>query len=189
MKALKFTILLILFCQLFYCSSTSSQPNDYLIDSTRLGNINLCKEIKELVGQFKSMKDTILEGDEEGVSWIGKKISLTPGEWILVEASWLDSTKICRISTNSKRYKTTNGYKIGDMVSKMKQNNENLSFYESYPGFGLKSKQMNFGFTIEAAYSEAFCKEIQSGQNMLNFQKFINDKATIQTIVISCECE
>jgi len=86
-----------------------------------------------------------------------KKIN-SDSEWILLEASWIDSSKIWRISTNSKKYTTENGYRIGDNVAKIKQNHDKISYDVSEQGFGIKSHLISFGFSIEEKYLMIFIK-------------------------------
>jgi hypothetical protein len=122
--------------------------NDYVVDSERMGDICLCDNISDVIKRFKSVENMTFEGDE-GVPWIGKKIKLSEKEWISIEASCIDSTRIWRISTNSRKYVTTNGYRIGDKIAKIKQDHEEISYYESEAGFELKSHLINFGFSME----------------------------------------
>jgi hypothetical protein len=179
---------LVLFIIGLVSSSLSSKQNDHVIDVHRMGDIRLCDNISEVAKRYKSVEKKSFEGDE-GVSWTGKKVKLSDGEWILLEASWIDSTKIWRISTNSKKYITVNGFRIGDNVAKIKQNQDKISYDESEQGFELQSHLISFGFTIEEKYTNDFYKKLSECNNCLDFQKFINDNATITEIIISGDCK
>ena len=180
-------ILILFIIGLVSCSLTSKQ-NDHVIDVHRMGDIRLCDNISDVAKRFKFVENMSLEGDE-GVSWTGKKIKLSDSEWILLEASWIDSSKIWRISTNSKKYTTENGYRIGDNVAKIKQNHDKISYDVSEQGFGIKSHLISFGFSIEEKYTNDFYKKLSECNNCLDFQKFINDNATITEIIISGDCK
>jgi hypothetical protein len=172
---------------LLSCTSINKE-NDYVIDSKRVGDIKLCDNISSVINQYKTYKDTSFSGDEEGVTWKGKKIALSDTKWILIEASWIDSTKIWRISTNADKYKTINGYRVGDKISKIKKNRDEISYYESEAGFELKSKLLNFGFSIDSKYTDDFYKKVNDCNNCSDYIKYINDNAAITVIIISGDC-
>jgi hypothetical protein len=181
------TTLILFIIGLVSCSLMSKQ-NDHVIDVHRMGDIRLCDNISDVAKQFKSIENLSFEGDE-GVTWTGKKVKLSDKEWILLESSWIDSSKIWRISTNSTKYTTENGYRIGDNVAKIKQNHDEILYNESEQGFELKSHSIRFGFSIEEKYTDDFYKKISDCNNCLDFQKFINDNATITEIIISGDCK
>ena len=172
----------------FLSFNSIDRGNDYLIDSTKMGDIKLCDNISSIIKRYKTCTDTIFSGDEEGVTWKGKKVVLSDNYWILIEASWIDSTKIWRISTNSPNYQTINGYRVGDSISKIKQNHDDISYYESETGFELKSKPISFGFSIDSKYTDDFYKKVNECNNCPDYLKFINDNATITEIIISGDC-
>jgi hypothetical protein len=172
----------------FLSCIANDRGNDYIIDSTRIGDIKLCDNISSVLNRYKTYIDTSFTSDEEGVTWIGKKILLSDNYWILIESSWIDSTKIWRISTNSPKYQTINGYQIGDMVSKIKANHDDISFYESEAGFELKSKMISFGFSIDSKYTDDFYKKVVDCNNCPDYLKFIDDNAMITEIIISGDC-
>jgi hypothetical protein len=171
-------------------SRTNRSPvNDFIIDSTRIGEIRICNKISELSELFKSTSDTTLEGDEE-VSWKGKLINLPDDEWILVEASWIDSTSIWRITTNSKKYTTINGYKVGDHINKIKLQQDKIEYSENgVPAFEVKSKNVSFWVTIESKYSDDFYQRIEKQTTPIDNFEIIDSNSTIQTITISGSCK
>ncbi len=127
------------------------------------------------------------EGDE-GETWTGKKLILDNDEWIIVESSWLDSTLISRISTNSRKFKTINGYKVGDKISKIIANKDRISFYEDMQGFELISDKFQFGFMIEEEYSQKFYDQIREN-NPADFLKYIDSNASITEIILTSDCK
>jgi hypothetical protein len=171
---------------LFSCSIFKGQ-NDYVIDSTRMGDIKLCDKISKVVKKYTIDKHLRFEGDE-GVSWPEERISLNNNEWVLIEASWVDTTRIWRISTNSSKYTTVNGYKIGDNIQKLKKNHEDISYYESEMGFSLNSKSLSFGFSIESKPTDDFYKNVNKFQPGADYLKYLDDNATITEIIIAGDC-
>jgi len=164
----------------------NQDDNDYIIDNQRVGNIELCDSLSKVCKLYKNIKDSIFVGDED-VTWIGKEILLSENEWIIVEASWIDSTRIWRITTNSPKYRTKNGYGVGDKMSKLKQSQNEISYFdEGLSGFSLKSNSVNFMFSIENNFTNDFYEKISN--YCLDYKKFINDSASITSITIGEGC-
>lgn len=172
----------------FISCSFNQQENDFIIDSSRVGDIKLCDKISDIIKKYPNSIAMEFEGDE-GVTWKGQKILLAANEWILIEASWLDSTKIWRISTNSTKYSTVNGYKVGDKISKIKNNKDIISYYESEMGFQLESDKLNFGFELESKYMDDFYKKINDCNDCPDYMNLFSNEASIQNIIISGECK
>jgi hypothetical protein len=162
--------------------------NDFVIDSTRVGDIKLCDNISEIANKYQDTKPMEFEGDE-GVTWKGLKITLPDNEWIIIEASWIDQNRIWRISTNSKKYSTVNGYKVGDQILKLKKDQGKISYYESEVGFEFISDKLSFGFLIESKYTEDFYKKVKKCNGCSNYVEYLSDTATIQEIIISGACK
>ena len=175
------SISLLLSCALF------DKGNDYVIDSNRMGDIQLCDKISDIIKGYTNVKHMRFEGDE-GESWPGEKIMLDKKEWILIEASWIDTTRIWRISTNSPKYTTVNGYKIGDKILKLKQNHEDISYYESEKGFSLNSESLSFGFSIDSKSTDDFYMSVNKFQPGADYLKFLDDNSTITEIIIAGNC-
>lgn len=172
----------------FISCSIDKQSNDLSIDSKRIGDIQLCTKISELIKKYPNAKPMDFEGDE-GVTWKGFKITFSNQEWIIIEASWIDIDRIWRITTNSPKYTTINGYKVGDKISKIKKSGDRISYYESEMGFELQSDKLNFGFELENRYTESFYKKINACNNWPDYMNLIDDNASIQSITISGECK
>jgi hypothetical protein len=185
-KGIKIYLRIVLF-GLVSCSS-GKQENDFLIDSTKVGNIKLCDKISEVIKNYPHTETMNFEGDE-GVTWKGQKIILPNNEWIIIEASWVDSNRIWRISTNSTKYTTVNGYKVGDKISKIKKNKDKITYYESVIGFELQSDKLNFGFELQENYADSFYREIDKCNHCLDYINLIDNEARIQNIIIAGECK
>ena len=172
---------------LYSCNLSSS--DDSLIDSSRIGKIQICWNLANLQYIYKNILDTILSGDED-VSWKGKIIRLSSDEWLLAESSWIDSSRIWRISTNSKYFVTINGYRVGDYISKIKIQGDSIDYFEGeVQAFELKSKKINFCFTIESQYSNDFYKKSHIFKDRMDYFMAIDPNATIKTITISGSCK
>ena len=118
-KQINLFLIIALVC-LLSCS-IDKQSNDLSIDSKRIGDFQLCTKISDLIKKYPKAKPMDFEGDE-GATWKGFKITFPNQEWIIIEASWIDTDKIWRMTTNSSKYTTINGYKVGDKISKIKKN-------------------------------------------------------------------
>jgi hypothetical protein len=185
-KGIKFSCMMVLIG--FLSCSLKNQDNDFIIDSTRVGDIKLCDNISDVIIRYQNTKFMNFEGDE-GVTWKGLKIILPDNEWLLLEASWIDSNRIWRISTNSIKYTTVNGYKVGDTVEKLKKSQDKISYYESEMGFELTSKDLKFGFQIESKFTDKFYKKVNDCNNCSDYINYLEDNATIQEIIISGGCK
>jgi len=185
-KQIKFSLIIALIG--FLSCSIDKQSNDLTIDSKRIGDIQLCTKISDIVKKYPNAKPMDFEGDE-GATWEGFKITFPNRKWIIIEASWIDSDKIWRITTNSAKYTTINGYKIGDKISKIKKNGDKISYYESEMGFELQSNKLNFGFELKNKFMENFFRKVNDCNNCPDYMNLLDDNASIQSITISGECK
>ena len=186
-KTINFELLLLF--ALLVNSCRSDATNDYIIDSNKIGDIKLCGKISDLKKNYKNLKDTVFEGDE-GVTWKGYVVKLNANEIVIVETSWIDSTSIFAITTNSEKYKTLNGYHVGDKISNIIANNEKIEFFEGeFHSFQLISKEIKFWFTIEEEYSNEFYQKLKESNGRMTFPELCNKDATIITIGISGKCK
>ncbi len=180
-------ITIVILAALLSCSSFKAN-DDTAINSNGIGGIKLCDKISAILEKYPKAETINFEGDE-GAVWKGYKIMLPDKKWILVETSWEDSTRISRLTTNSPKFTTINGYRVGDMISKLKENHENISYSESEMGFEVISKGLNFGFAIEPEYTNEFYEKVSNGKVGASYLELIDNKATIQEITIAGSCK
>ena len=180
-------ITIVILAALLSCSGFKAN-DDKTINSNGIGGIKLCDKISSILEKYPKAEVMNFEGDE-GATWKGYKIMLPDKKWILVETSWEDSTRISRITTNSSKFTTINGYKVGDTIAKLKGNHENISYSESEMGFEVISKKLSFGFAIEPKYTKDFYEKVSSGKVGASYLDLLYNNATIQEITIAGGCK
>ncbi len=117
---------------------------DSTISIDGIGGVGLCQLMSAVHVRFPLARDTLMES--EGVRWPAKVVPLGGGQQILFEASWIDTTHVWRIGTNSPRYRTPRGYRVGMTLGDVRAKGEKLRFgyAEGYIVITLVSDQVDF---------------------------------------------
>ncbi len=106
-----------------YYSDKLKPKNDLEISEGGIGIINLGDSLSSIDRKFSDIKNRTITS--EGIEWDAKLISLENGEWILAESTTNDGL-ISRLHTNSKKFKTDSGIKLGDELATILKNKENV---------------------------------------------------------------
>lgn len=121
--------------------------NEFEITERGIGNLLLGDDFNSIKEKF--LKVDTLSMSSEGFNWPAKSIDLGNGEWILVESN--DGGKyISRIHTNSKKYKTTKGFYVGQIFDKIVKSGEKIGI------------EINEGFMSIRLYGEKVSIHIDS---------------------------
>ena len=129
--------------------TTVAAQGDSIVSATALAGIHLCEPLSGLTGRLPKLRDTTVES--EGTQWPGKLLRLNGGAQILFEASWADKSHIWRITTNSVRFRTSRGARVGMTVGALRDTGVRLRLEEEEGVAVLTDVSEGVSFTLEAA--------------------------------------
>ncbi len=109
-------------------AAVPQQPD--LITSRTIGGLHMCESLRRVNALFPGARDTLVTGEGD-TGWPSKIVSLGNAEWALFESSWIDTTHLWRATTNSPRYRTAHGVRVGMSIDDLLQRQERMEF--SYP--------------------------------------------------------
>ena len=84
---------------------------ELILTEAGLGPARFCMPLSVAAATLGQAHDTIFESEE--VSWPAKIVSLADGGRVFLESSWIDSTRVWRLSTNSPSVRTRAGTRVG----------------------------------------------------------------------------
>jgi len=121
----------------------------------------------------------------EEAQWPAKVVPLARGKRILFESSWIDTTHVWRISTNSPGYKTARGYHVGMSLGDLRDRGEKLHFdyEEGYIVVTLSSEQI--AFTPDDSTAKAFLNRSPTAFDSL---ESLPHSARIKEFIVSGDC-
>ncbi len=133
-----------LMLQLTLGTCLGAAQTDRTISADGVNGIRLCQALSGVRDKFPLSRDTIVSS--EGAEWPAKIVPLDGGSRILFEASWSDTTHIWGITTNSPRYPTPRGYRVGMTLGDLLAKGEKLdfSYEEGYIVVTVASEQVAF---------------------------------------------
>src|SRR5215472_7184683 len=101
---------------------------DAIIGPRGIDPVTFCSPLQDLQKLFPKARSTVRGSEDQ--EWKAKIVGLGKGQWLLAEGSWLDSTRIWRLTTNSNRYVTINGIRVGDTVQSLVDRHFDIDFNE-----------------------------------------------------------
>ncbi len=127
---------------LILAAATAVAQADSTISVRGIGGVRLCQPMSTVHDRFSLARDTVIES--EGVKWPAKVVPVGGGHQILFEASWIDTSHVWRIGTNSAGYRTRHGYRVGMTLGDVRARGEKLRFgyAEGYIVITLLSDQV-----------------------------------------------
>ncbi|MFN6943932.1 MAG: hypothetical protein ACK4ND_03225 [Cytophagaceae bacterium] len=113
--------------------------NDSEITSVGIGHFLIYKQLDSLSLSYLSTKDTLIE--KSGLGWNGKVVFINDKEWLRAE-SFQATGYITRIFTNSPKFQTRSGIKVGSRLAKLLDEPTetiymNGNYWVSLPGEGI----------------------------------------------------
>lgn len=135
---------------------------EFEITEGGIGKILLGEPINSIDNEFEKI-DT-LTMDSEGNSWPAKRIDLGNGEWILVESNDYDN-KIIRLHTNSKKYKTSKGFHIGQTIGEIMKKGEKVGVDVDEGFVSVRLYGEKVSVTIDSISEKHFYKSINQDIN------------------------
>jgi hypothetical protein len=163
------------------CSSAAAQL-DSIISAHGIGGISLCQPLTAVRHRFPATRDTLIES--EGQKWPAKVVPLGRDR-ILFEGSWIDTTRVWRFSTTSRRYRTPHGYHVGMTLGDLLDRHEQLRFAyeEGYIVITLVSDQVDV--LPDDATAREFLRRSPTAYDSL---EALPRSARIKEIVVSGTC-
>jgi hypothetical protein len=110
-----------------------------------MAGIRLCSRLSAVNRRFPAARDTIYFGEGDS-HWPGKVVPLRAGYVLWVEASWVDSARVWRITTNSPALRTLSGLRVGSTIRDARRSRDELEpgFAEGIPFFTLRPSDVLF---------------------------------------------
>jgi hypothetical protein len=161
----------------------AAAQGDSTITPNGIGGLRLCQALSSVRGLFPAARDTVISSEE--AQWPAKVVPLARGKRILFESSWIDTTHVWRISTNSPGYKTARGYHVGMSLGDLRDRGEKLHFdyEEGYIVVTLSSEQI--AFTPDDSTAKAFLNRSPTAFDSL---ESLPHSARIKEFIVSGDC-
>jgi hypothetical protein len=100
------------------------------ITARSIGGLQMCERLRRVNELFPAARDTLVMGEGD-TGWPSKIVSVDETGWVLFESSWVDTTHVWRATTNSRRYQTPHGVRVGMSIGDLLRQKESMEF--SYP--------------------------------------------------------
>jgi hypothetical protein len=90
---------------------------ELILTDAGLGPARFCMPLSSAAATLGQSRDTIFESEE--VRWPAKIVSLSDGGRVFLESSWIDSTRLWTLSTNSASVRTRAGTRVGMTLNEL----------------------------------------------------------------------
>lgn len=124
-----------------------------------LGPLRLCASFRAVDSAF-SGKDTVFESEEE--RWRGK-VARYGGGTLTFESSWVDSTRVWRITASSPDVLTERGYHVGMTVRDLLAAKESLTVEMPEGIVFLLLESEGIGLALDTASQAQFVRRVDPG--------------------------
>jgi len=101
---------------------------DTTLTGTAIGGVRICQPLDSVNALYPAVRDTMLFGVGSGIRWPAKVVKVGEGQWLFVEASFVDRTRVWRISTTSPAFVTAGGLRVGSSFADVLAARERMSF-------------------------------------------------------------
>lgn len=134
-------------------SSSTSDSTEFAIKASGLDSLRLCDSLARVDRVFGIVRDTLILGEDGQLAWPGRRVLVDSNSWLLFETSWTDSVRVSRISTNSRRFVTPRGYRVGMTMRELLTKDTSLSvqFEEGIPVIYVRAESIAFLLEESAA--------------------------------------
>jgi len=119
---------------------------DSTLAAGAIGGVRVCQPLDSVNVLYPAAQDTMLFGVGSGIRWPGKIVSFGPGQWLFIEASFVDRTLVWRISTTSPAFVIANGLRVGSSFADVLAAGERMTFTfpEGVPLVRLSKEGISF---------------------------------------------
>ena len=158
---------------------------DSALTGAAIGGVRVCQPLDSVNALYPAAQDTMLFGVGSGIRWPGKVAKLGEGQWLFVEASFVDRTRVWRISTTSPAFVTASGLRVGSSVADVLAARERMTFTfpEGVPVVRLSKEGISFQVDDSSA---ARFSRTWSGQG--SPRAALPLSARIKRIIVSGRC-
>ena len=161
-----------------------AQP-DPVITGTAIGGIHVCQPLDSVTALYREAADTMLFGGASETRWPGKVVELQQKGLLFAEASWVDRTRVWRVTTTSAAFATADGLRVGSTVADVLAARERLAF--RFPQGSLIARLSPSGiFVVFDSASAARFYAAYPGQG--NPLRFLERTARITQIYVAGGC-
>jgi hypothetical protein len=189
------TLTLSLFVVLF--TSASAEQLCGQITAKALGAFHLCDTLGRVGSVFPSARDTTApEAERSSTLWgpaelplsgIAKVMRVGRDEWVLFETESIDSVHVWRIRTNSSRYQTPHGYRVGMLATDLLHSGASLEVLAPIGVLYLEADSVSF--LVDDSSARAFWDRYDSRKPASVGVKLLSPRARIKELLIASPCE
>ena len=166
--------------------TAATTQQGHLITSRGIGAVRFCEGLRRVNALFPTARDTIMTGEGDD-GWPSKIVSLGNGEWITFESSWVDTTHIWRVTTNSPKYHTPGGARVGMSIDDLLRRHQKLEF--SYPeGYVVITiSRDSVSFLVDDHSATVFWSRFDY-RDSLNALNIMSHEARIKQLFAGADC-
>ncbi len=167
-------------------SAATAQHADQ-ITARGIGALRLCEALRRVNGLFPVARDTIIAGEGDS-RWPSKVVSLGSSEWMIFESSWIDTTHVWRIATNSPRYQTLHGARVGMSINDLLRHGDALEF--SYPeGYVVITlHQDSVSFLVDDHSAAEFWTHFDFKADSVDALRIMSHDARVKELITGGDC-
>jgi len=132
---------------------------DAVLSTKGLGGVAMCAPLEQVRSVFPQVRDTVLRDPDWETSWLAKVAYLGGGEWVLFDPGWDDPAHLRAIETNSPRYRTGRGYRVGMRVRDLVDRGEPMEMHFEEGVLVVRLLADSVAFLIDDAAAERFFQQ------------------------------
>ncbi len=186
---------LTLACSVVLFTAASAEQLCGQITAKALGAFHLCDTLGRVDAIFPSARDTTplresstkFDLAEPPLSGIAKVLRVGRDEWVLFETESIDSVHVWRIRTNSSKYQTPRGYRVGMLAIDLLHSGANLEVLAPIGFLYLEADGVSF--LVDDSSARAFWKRYDARKPASVGVKLLGPNARIKELLIASPCE
>ncbi len=159
-------------------------PADSLITATSVGRVRVCQPLDSVGAEYPSAQDTMLFGPG-GVRWPGKIVPIGPAGRLFIEASYVDRSRVWRITTTSPSFATASGLKVGSTLAAVLALRDRLTFQFPSGYLVARMTKARISFQVDDSSASRFYRTWGGRGNPL---QSLDRSARIKLITVSGSC-
>ncbi|SRR6266446_9510453 len=165
-------------------STAAITPPPQPVSGSALAGVHLCDALAQIVSLFPSARDTIVRGEGDS-KWPSKVLQVGADGSILFESSWVDTSHVWRISTNSPRFESRSGLRVGSRVDKLLARGDSLEAEYAEGRLALYLPRDSVGFLIDPNSEAVFSRRFNEHDDP---RRVLSPNAQIKYLVIVADC-
>jgi len=155
------------------------------MSGSAVAGIHLCDSLARVSALFPSARDTVLFGEGGGPGWPSKILTLSVGEDLLFETSWVDTIHVWRITTTGARFRTRRGLRVGGTIADVYATGDSVAFEYPEGILAISVERDSVGILVDDSSAAAFWRRF----NYVGDPRAILDSgARIKSLSIGADC-